>query len=89
MRFARIIALSSLAFAALDSSRAAEVKILSTRAVMTILETVGPEFERTTGHKLHVSSDIAINHVRRVMAGEFLKSPAVLPVIRAQGMEPG
>ena len=71
MRFACIIALSVLAFASsAGSGRAADIKVLSTRAVMTILETVGPEFERTTGHKLHVSSDIAINHVRRVMAGD-------------------
>src|SRR5437879_3488241 len=70
MRFARIIALSSLAVASIDSGRAADIKILSTRAVMTILEKIGPEFERTTGHRLHVSSDVAINHVRRIIAGE-------------------
>jgi len=71
MRFAPIIAMSLFAFASsVAASWAADVKILSTRAVMTILETVGPEFERTAGHKLHVSSDVAINHVRRVMANE-------------------
>ena len=71
MRFARNIALSLLAFASsVGSGHAADIKILSTRAVMTILQTVGPEFERATGHTLHVSSDVAINHVRRVMADE-------------------
>jgi len=71
MRLACIIALSVLAFATSPGSGdAADIKVLGTRAVMTILDTVGPEFERATGHKLHVSSDIAINHVRRVMAGE-------------------
>jgi molybdate transport system substrate-binding protein len=76
MRLACIIALSGLAFASpAGSARAADIKVLSTRAVMTILETVGPEFERATGHKLDVSSDIAINHVRRVMAGEPFDLP--------------
>jgi molybdate transport system substrate-binding protein len=71
MRLARIIALSSLALmSSFTPGWAADIKILSTRAVMTILESVGPEFERATGHKLHVLSDIAINHVRRVMADE-------------------
>src|SRR3954463_7686347 len=71
MRFARLFAMSTVAFALLTGSgRSADIKILSTRAVMTILETVGPDFERQTGHKLHVSSDVAINQVRRIMAGE-------------------
>jgi hypothetical protein len=57
MRFASVTAASFLWLAPL-------------RAVMTILEKIGPEFERNTGHRLNVSSDIALNNVRRVMAGE-------------------
>ena len=37
---------------------------------MTVLQEIGPEFERTTGHTLNVSSDIAANMVRRVESGE-------------------
>ena len=71
MPYTRLLVLSLLTFTCLmGSGQCADIKILSTRAVMTILETVGPDFERETGHKLHVSSDVAINHVRRVMAGE-------------------
>src|SRR4051812_20218677 len=71
MRSARLVVMSLLAIASpMGSVTAADIKILSTRAVMTILETVGADFERQTGHKLYVSSDVAINHVRRVMAGE-------------------
>jgi molybdate transport system substrate-binding protein len=81
MRFASVIAASLLWFALLvGPSQAADIKILSTRAVMTILEKIGPEFERDTGHRLDVSSDIALNNVRRVMAGEpfdlLIASPA-------------
>ena len=51
-------------------ANAAEIKIFSTRAIATVLEKVGPEFERTTGHRLNVTTDIAIRMVRRVLAGE-------------------
>jgi molybdate transport system substrate-binding protein len=71
MRFAPVIAASLLWFAPLvEPIQAADIKILSTRAVMTILDKIGPDFERNTGHRLNVSSDIALNNVRRVMAGE-------------------
>lgn len=53
-----------------DIANAAEIKIFSTRAIATVLEKVGPEFERTTGHGLHVTTDIAIRLVQRVQAGE-------------------
>ena len=49
---------------------AAEIKIFSTRAIATVLDKVGPEFERTTGHRLNVTMDIAIRMVRRIQAGE-------------------
>jgi molybdate transport system substrate-binding protein len=49
---------------------AAELKIFSTRAIATVLDRVGPEFERTTGHRLNVTPDIAIRMVRRIRGGE-------------------
>ena len=49
---------------------AAEIKIFTTRAIATVLEKVGPEFERTSGHRLSVTTDIAIRMVRRVRDGE-------------------
>ena len=52
------------------SAEAAEVKVFTTRAIMTVLEKIGPEFERTTGHKLNLTTDIAIRMVRRIQAGE-------------------
>jgi molybdate transport system substrate-binding protein len=51
-------------------TNAAEIKIFSTRAIATVLDKVGPEFERTTGHRLNVMTDIAIRMVRRIQAGE-------------------
>ena len=48
-----------------DIANAAEIKIFSTRAIATVLDKVGPQFERTTGHRLNVTTDIAIRMVRR------------------------
>jgi molybdate transport system substrate-binding protein len=67
----RAMAVAGLIFlCAPEFARAAEIKIFSTRAIATVLKKVGPEFERTTGHRLHVTTDIAIRMVRRIQAGE-------------------
>ena len=49
---------------------AADIAIFTTRAIATVLEKIGPEFERTTGHRLNITTDIAIRMVRRIQAGE-------------------
>jgi molybdate transport system substrate-binding protein len=67
----RAMALAGLMFLfAPDFANAAEIKIFSTRAIATVLDKIGPEFERTTGHRLNVTTDIAIRMVRRIQAGE-------------------
>ncbi len=63
-QFLLVLCLMPLAFGTVVG--AAEIKVFTTRSVMTILEKVGPEFQRTTAHTLHVTSDIAINLVRRI-----------------------
>jgi molybdate transport system substrate-binding protein len=45
---------------------AAEIKIMAPRAIWTVLQEAGPDFERTTGHKLNVSVDLAAVVVKRV-----------------------
>ena len=52
------------------SATAADIAIFTTRAIATVLEKIGPEFERTTGHRLNITTDIAIRMVRRIQAGE-------------------
>jgi len=70
-------------------AHAAEIKIFSTRAITTVLDAVGPEFERTTGHTLNINSDVAINLVRRVEAGEpfdfLVASPSQMDGLIAKG----
>jgi molybdate transport system substrate-binding protein len=48
----------------------AALKVFTTRSIATVLDKTGAEFERTTGHKLNVTTDIAIRMVRRIQAGE-------------------
>jgi molybdate transport system substrate-binding protein len=83
---------SLLAFftlASIDDVSAAEVRILTTRSVMTILDRIGPEFERTTGHSVNYSSDVAITLVRRVETGEpfdlLVASPSQIDGLIAKG----
>src|SRR5882672_5996409 len=49
---------------------AAEVKIFTSRAIATVLEVIGFEFERTTGNKLNVISGFSPVFVRQINAGE-------------------
>ena len=69
--------------------QAAEIKVLSTRAIATVLEKVGPDFERTSGHRLHVTTDIAIRMVRRIQAGEpfdfLVAAPAHIDALVREG----
>jgi molybdate transport system substrate-binding protein len=61
-----------LIFAALQNTTvdAAEVKIFTSRAIATVLDVIGPEFERTTGNKLNVISGFGPVFVRQINAGE-------------------
>lgn len=61
-----------LAFVALGPARAgaAEIKVFATRSIATVLDKAGAEFERSSGHRLNVITDIAIRMVRRIEAGE-------------------
>jgi molybdate transport system substrate-binding protein len=47
-----------------------EVRVWTTRALATVLAEVGPEFERTSGSRLRVVSDLPPGFARRAAAGE-------------------
>lgn len=51
-------------------AHAAEIRVCGARVSSTILGEIGPEFERTTGHKLAVSIDVAAAIIRRFDAGQ-------------------
>jgi molybdate transport system substrate-binding protein len=72
-----------------DIANAGEIRVLSTRAIATVLDKVGPEFERTTGHRLNVTTDIAIRMVRRIRDGEpfdfLVASPTQMDALIKEG----
>ena len=49
---------------------AAEVKVFAARAIATVLKEIGPEFERTSGHRLNVISGLPAQFIRQINAGE-------------------
>jgi molybdate transport system substrate-binding protein len=53
-----------------DPANAAEIKVWTARAIATVLAEVSPQFERTTGHKLIISSDLPTAFARRASAGD-------------------
>jgi len=53
-----------------SAADAAEVKVFTSRAIATVLDKIGPEFERATGHKLDVISGFSPVFVKRINAGE-------------------
>jgi molybdate transport system substrate-binding protein len=52
------------------NARAAELKILTPRSMWTVLNEIGPQFERSSGYKLIVVTDIAATLADRIIAGE-------------------
>jgi molybdate transport system substrate-binding protein len=69
----------ALALLAATAANAAEIKIMAPRAVWTVLNVAGPDFERATGNKLNVSVDLAADVVRRVNAGEAFDLAVAAP----------
>ena len=78
-----------LAFAPAVAADAAEVRVFTARAIATVLEKIGPEFERTTGHKLDVVSGFGPAFVRQINAGDpfdvFVSIPATIDPLFKDG----
>jgi molybdate transport system substrate-binding protein len=51
------------------ASKSSELRVFTTRAIATVLEKIGPDFERRTGRRLSVTTDVAIRMVRRINDG--------------------
>src|SRR5262249_55329733 len=58
---------------------AAEIKVFCPRAIATVLDKIGPEFERTAGHELNVTSGFGPIFVKRINAGESFDILISLP----------
>jgi molybdate transport system substrate-binding protein len=64
-RFAALVVLAHAA-----TAEAAEIKVLSAIGMQSVLEDLGPRFERATGHKLAISFVTAGAAVKRAQSGE-------------------
>src|SRR5689334_20763877 len=72
------------AFAQITAVGAAEIKVFAPRAVWTLLGQIGPEFERTTGHKLNVLNGYSPVFLKQIRAGEpFDVFVSISPIIDA------
>jgi len=53
-------------------ANAAEIHIWTARAIATVLEEIGPQFERASGHRLNVYSGLPVDFEKRLKAGDPL-----------------
>lgn len=67
MRFGILAALSLLAAAA---AQGAEIKVLSSNGVTAVMQELGPQFERATGHRIAIRLDAAAILRKQIEAGE-------------------
>ena len=65
------------------------IKVLTTRAISTVLGEAGAEFEAATGYQLDVTTDVAIRMVRRIRAGDpfdvLVASPEQIDALIKEG----
>src|SRR5215212_1869808 len=58
------------AFSHLAGVSAAELTVFTPRSIWTVLNEIGPQFERTTGYKLDVQTDLAAALAHRIVKGQ-------------------
>jgi molybdate transport system substrate-binding protein len=76
-----MVAFAVLALTAQTAARAADLQIFASRAIATVLEKAGPQFEKDTGHKLHVTMGLSPELVARINANEAFDVIAVPPAV--------
>jgi molybdate transport system substrate-binding protein len=62
-------------------ANSAELKVFASRAVSTVLQEVGPEFEKETGHKLSLVTGLSAEFLKRINAGESFDVIAAPPPV--------
>ncbi len=79
----------ALAVGACSVAHAAEIKVVSTMALRSVMEELLPEFERSSGHKVTIAYDTANIMANRVRSGEpvdiAILTPALLDELAKTG----
>src|SRR5450755_1633758 len=70
MNFLSAICAAFLVVVLVNPAFSAELKIFGSRVTKMVVEDIGPQFERATGHKLIVVTDVAAVMKRRIESGE-------------------
>jgi molybdate transport system substrate-binding protein len=82
IRYGRSILLATiLGSAAISSADSAELNVWTSRAIATVLDVVGPQFERETGNKLTVVAGFSPEFIKRINAGEQFDILAAPPPV--------
>jgi molybdate transport system substrate-binding protein len=61
---------SLLGLIAANAAQAAELKVLTSVALTSVLDELKPSFEKATGHKLSIGYDLIAAHRKRILEGE-------------------
>ena len=67
-----------IGFAPLMATTAAEINVFTARLGATVLQEVGPQFERESGHRLNVSEIYGPPFIKRLHSGEPLNADVVI-----------
>lgn len=94
MQISKTLARGFMALAAIVATphlaHAAELKIFAPRAIATVLEKVGPAFEKSSGQRLNIIVDLTPTLVTRVRKGEAVDGivalPALIDALIAEGL---
>lgn len=79
--FAALVMAALLAAMMTRPSAAADVRVLGTKSTLLLLDEVGPVFERQTGHRLQVTTDLPVATKRKIDRGEPFDVAILSPVL--------
>src|SRR6185295_17796287 len=94
MNMKALVLVLSLTLAQASAVQAAEIKVLCSTALKTVMQELVPQFEKATGHKVVVEYGVSAGMQRRVEAGEafdaiFLTVKQLDALVQAGKIAPG
>src|SRR5689334_7669367 len=75
------IFVGSLFLISSTAAESAELKVFASRAVWTVLQEIGPGFEKETGHKLTLATGLSSDFLKRINTGEQFDVIAAPPPV--------